>query len=271
MRAPALITVAAISAIAVAVVLLTQLPSPPQKPAPVTDQRVAAAATPAAPAPAQPAPAPPAAEAHPAEPAKPDVVPTPKAEEAVAAESAADDSVDADAGAEEAADDNADDEGDASSSVDAGHAADLLADWVAKQDAMATNEGETPPPGVQALRTFDHESSSDWSEATEQQVEAALNQWLDNLPAEVRDHIEIIHVECRETLCQILAADNEAGRQNERAEASQEWQQAIATLPQQPWWNELGFVDVSNAVNTDAESGYVLYQTYLRREVKPAG
>ena len=87
----------------------------------------------------------------------------------------------------------------------------------------------------------------------------------------MRQHVEIIHVECRVTLCQILAADNDLGTQNERAQASQEWQQAIATLPQQPWWHELGFVDLVTAVNSDEESGFLLYQTYLRREVKPAG
>jgi hypothetical protein len=79
----------------------------------------------------------------------------------------------------------------------------------------------------------------------------------------------LIHVECRATLCQILAADDAPSSQSDRAEASQEWQQAFATLPQQPWWASLGFVDYQAMVANDP-SGYLLYQAYLRREVKPA-
>ncbi|HEY6986637.1 MAG TPA: hypothetical protein VH375_11185, partial [Rhodanobacteraceae bacterium] len=86
---------------------------------------------------------------------------------------------------------------------------------------------------------------------------------------DVRDHVDLIHVECRQSLCQILAADDDMAGQTERAQSSQEWQQAITTLPQQPWWTELGFVDLVTAVDNDEASGYVLYQTYLRREAKP--
>jgi len=39
-------------------------------------------------------------------------------------------------------------------------------------------------------------------------------------------------------------------------------------LPQQPWWTEFGFVDLVTMVAGSDENGYVLYQTYLRREVK---
>ena len=279
MRASALITVTAISAIAVAVLLLTQLPQPPAKApasAPPASAPAPAVATVAQPQPETPPPTAPVAaraeaDAHPAETGKQDAAPNAKAEETAAAESVGDDADSAEAGADEAGDTEGD-EPDASTSIDVGRAADLLADWMAKQDAMAGNEGEAPPQSVQSLRTFDQEGSdANWSEPTTQQIEAALNAWLNGLPDEVRDHIEVIHVECRETLCQILAADNELAMQNDRAQASQEWQQAIATLPQQPWWSELGFVDLTTAVDSDADSGYVLYQTYLRREVKPAG
>lgn len=158
-----------------------------------------------------------------------------------------------------------------SSGVDVDRAADLLAEWMARQDTAAGDNAEIPP-SMKELKAFDQESSDpDWSGPTEQQIEATLDQWLAALPDDVHDHIEVIHVECRETLCQILAADSDPASQNERAQSSQEWQQAVATLPQQPWWSEFGFVDLTNAVNNDEADGYVLYQTYLRREVKPSG
>jgi hypothetical protein len=186
-------------------------------------------------------------------------------------ESAGDANDSSEAVADEAGGDDDEEPDQPAGAIDVGRAADLVADWMAKQDAAATDESNIPQ-SVQALRTFDHEETdSSWAEPTTQQIEDALAKWLDALPDDVRAHIEILHVECRQTYCQILAADNELGMQNERAQASQEWQQAIATLPQQPWWNELGFVDLTTAVDSEEESGYVLYQTYLRREVKPAG
>jgi len=120
-----------------------------------------------------------------------------------------------------------------------------------------------------AWKKFDQEQADPaWSEPTTQQIEQTLDQWLAGLPEDVRQHIAVIHVECRATMCQILAADNDIDTQNERAQAGQEWQQALASLPGQPWWNELGFVDASTQVT--ANEGHTLYMTYLRREVKPA-
>lgn len=156
-------------------------------------------------------------------------------------------------------------------SIDPGRAADLLADWMAREDVTSGEDGQRPP-GVEALAAFDQEEADpEWSEPTAQQIEATLRAWLDALPENIRAHMALIHVECRETLCQILAADADSASQAERAQASQEWQQALGTLPQQPWWASFGFVDLRTSVNTDQASGYVLYQTYLRREVKPAG
>lgn len=151
---------------------------------------------------------------------------------------------------------------------DTGRAADLLAEWMARQDTASADNTEVPP-SMTALKTFDQESSDpEWSGPSEQQIEATLDQWVAALPDDVRDHIQVIHVECRETMCQILAADNDPSSQNQRAQSAQEWQQAVATLPQQPWWSEFGFVDLTTAVNNDEADGFVLYQTYLRREVQ---
>jgi len=279
MRQSRLIVIAAVTAIFVAWLLLTQLPRPavstarkaaasasaaaapePAHPAVATDQP--AAATPAA-APAQaastaePKPVQPeSAAAKPEEPPKnEDTAPQNESEEAARDESAEE---------PETADESAHPAG-----LDVNRAADLLADWMARQDTAASEDADIPKT-VQALRTFDQEASdAQWSDSATQQVQDSLNAWLDALPDDVRDDVGLIHVECRQTLCQILAADADMAGQNERAQSSQEWQQAITMLPQQPWWSELGFADLVTAVDNDSASGYVLYQTYLRREVKP--
>jgi len=238
---------------------------------PAADIGRTSAAEPPAPAPETKLPPPPQVPMP--EPAKPEAEspPTdlpadvPKPEEPVESEPIAD-AASADAETSEASEPS--DEADADT-IDVDRAADLFAEWMARQDTAG--DGAEALPGVQNLRTFDQESPDpEWSQPTAEQIEATLRQWLDALPAQVRAHIEIIHVECRLTLCQILAADNDMASQSERAQAAQEWQQAIATLPQQPWWNELGFVDLVTSVNSDEASGYLLYQTYLRREVKPS-
>jgi hypothetical protein len=199
----------------------------------------------------------------------------PKTEpDAPAPDDSAGETADADSPSTETGEDAGSTEGESSASgepIDPGHAADLLADWMAREDAASADAG-AEPSGAETLSTFDHEEADpEWSEATAQQIEATLRAWLDALPENIRAHMALIHVECRQTLCQILAADADGASQAERAQASQEWQQAIATLPQQPWWASFGFVDLQTAVNTDPASGYVLYQAYLRREVKPAG
>jgi hypothetical protein len=225
------------------------LPPPAAAPSPATAETASVPANPANPATAAPNP----------EPAKPtaDAAESPSDEDA-APEPPAQTNDDADNSTEEDSQSSADD-------VD--HAADLLADWMARQDAAG---GDEVPPSTTALRTFDQENPDpDWSGPSAQQIEATLGQWVAALPDDVRDHIQIIHIECRETFCQILAADNDPASQSQRANSSQEWQQAIATLPQQPWWSEFGFVDSTTAVNNDTADGYLLYQTYLRREVQP--
>jgi hypothetical protein len=183
---------------------------------------------------------------------------------------------------DESADDAASEENDDASddtsnapAIDVDHAADLLADWIAREDAAASENAQTDGdalvnPAQQAWKAFDKEEADpQWSEASAQQIEATLDQWLAALPDEVKQHIDVVHVECRLTLCQILAADNDSATQAERAQSGQEWQQAIATLPQQPWWQEFGFVDLVTMVAGNDENGYVLYQTYLRRDATP--
>ena len=280
MRTPALIAIVAAAAIAVAWLLLARSPQPP------------AAATPAttAPAPIAPSAAPAAQDEREAaavraqttipppepgpvavKPSAPPAVDSPqKPAESVATESAADDEPDASNEPSDEAEPTDDDA--ESSSIDVDRAADLLADWMAKQDMANSDDAENRQVNTKALKTFDQEEADpDWSAQAAQQIEATLNQWLEALPEDVRDHLDLIHVECRQTLCQILAAENEIATSDGQATHAQEWVQALNALEHQTWWNELGFTGLSTAVSHDETSGYFLYQSYLSREVKPPG
>jgi hypothetical protein len=275
MRTPALIVVAALAGFGIAWLLLTQVPQT----APAPPIAPTAAPPPAAPPVAAPMPAsapiapkeenPPAVtEKPPPPPSAPAPVDEPKPEATPptappASEPEVGDSEQTDAVEEEPADDAET----GPPPIDSDQAADLLADLIARQEA-ATDESGVPNVTAQTWKKFDQEEADpEWSAPTARQIEQTLDQWIAGLPDDVRDHIAVIHVECRATLCQSLAADNDIDTQNERAQAGQEWQQAIASLPGQPWWNELGFVDASTQVT--ANEGHTLYMTYLRREVKP--
>ena len=249
-------------------------PLPHTQPAPAPEKQIASASEPT------PALVPEAAPVKPAENAESKTAESPPVTPPVSEpssrppeEQAADDESADDAAAEE--NDEAPDDTANPAAIDVDHAADLFADWIAREDAAASESaaagGDAPiDPGQQAWKTFDKEDTDpQWSQASAQQIEATLDQWLAALPDEVKEHIDVVHVECRLTLCQILAADNDNATQSERAQSGQEWQQAIATLPQQPWWQEFGFVDLVTMVTGNEEDGYTLYQTYLRRDVKP--
>jgi hypothetical protein len=279
MRTPVWITLVAVAGIVVAWLLLTRSPEPKLAAVPAThaSATIAPPATPdereAAAVRAQtaiPPPEPPPVETKPAS-APTAVTPPPKSSEPATTGPAAGDDSEAEANDESADEPESTDDDAAAPSLDVDHAADLLADWMAKDD-VAGGDDAALPPSTQALKTFDQEQADpEWSAPTAQQIEAALHQWLDALPDDVRDHVDVIHVECRLTLCQILAAENEVAAPGEQSQPPQEWLQAIETLPHQSWWSEFGFVDFSTAVNRISADGYFLYQTYLRREVKPPG
>lgn len=276
MRTPALIALAALVGFGLAWMVLTRVPQPTAAPAP---SAAVAPATSAASAPTPPEHTAPSAPILPTtveenRPGSPDKAlppvppPPPKSTQTPPAaptgsEPPADDSSDS-----ENSDDEGTDETAGPPPIDTDQAADLVADQIAQQEAASEESGQ-PNPTAQAWKKFDGETADpEWSEPTAQQIEQTLDQWLAGLPDDVREHIAVIHIECRATMCQILAADNDIDTQNERAQAGQEWQQAIASLPGQPWWNELGFVDASTQVTSS--EGHTLYMTYLRREVKPA-
>ena len=147
-------------------------------------------------------------------------------------------------------------------------AADLFADQLAKQEAES-GENQLPNPARDLWKRFDQEKADDtWSPASTDQLQGSLDEWIDGLPDGTGDHVALVHVECRATLCQILAADNDLANQSSRAEAGQEWQQAIANLQGQPWWSQMGFTDMTTQVTSN--DGYVLYTTYLLRRTPPA-
>jgi len=169
-------------------------------------------------------------------------------------------------------DDSADESGDTESedsgppAIDTDHATDLLADMIARDEAASEGE-HLPNAVVQTLKKFDQEADdANWSDNAEQHIEASLDAWIAALPADAQAHLALIHVECRQTLCQVLAADNDPESQAERSSAGHEWQQAMGSLPQQSWWKELGFVDLTTQVSV--ADGHTLYMSYLLRETK---
>lgn len=147
--------------------------------------------------------------------------------------------------------------------ADPDRAADLFADLLAEQEAESEKD-RLPNTARDLWKRFDQEKpDEEWSGAATPKLQDSLDQWVGELPEGTSDHIALVHVECRASLCQVLAADNDLSGQGARAQSGQEWQQAIAGLRNQPWWSESGFTDMTTQVVTT--DGYVLYTTYLLR------
>jgi hypothetical protein len=141
-------------------------------------------------------------------------------------------------------------------------AADLFADILAKQETEPSGPNALPNPARDLWKKFGEEKADDaWSPAATGQLQDSLDEWIDGLPDGTGDHVALVHVECRATLCQVLAADNDLAGQSSRADAGQEWQQAIAQMRSQPWWNDSGFTDMTTQITSS--DGYTLYITYL--------
>jgi len=275
MRTPVWITIVAVAGIVVAWLVLTRSPEPKVATLPPTQ----VPATIAAPAPPDeseaaavhaqteiPPPEPPVVETKP--PPAPVAVVPPKPAERATTEAIPGDDSDASANDESADEPEPAEEDTDSQSFDARRAADLLADSMAKQDVAAGDEGSTPMPSSHDLKAFDQEEADpSWSTTAQQHIEATLNQWLDALPGDVRDNFGVIHVECRQTLCQVLTAEGTIVPEGNAAYEPQ-WTEGIATLVRQPWYHELGFADMTSTVIHDTDSGYFLYQVYLSREVQ---
>ena len=264
MRRSLILAIAALAGLLLVLLLLVRAPEPRTAPAlaakpvvhaPPPPQTVVA--PPVEPVVAKPVEQPAAAtEKKPPDPPKPTIS---------ALETPTDANAPADDGADESGDD-AEPEEAGPPAIDTDHATDLLADMIARQET--TSEGDhLPNTAVQTLKKFDQESAdANWSANAEQHIETALDAWIDALPEDAQAHLALIHVECRESLCQVLAADNDPGTEGERSQAGHEWQQAIGSLPQQSWWHELGFVDLTTQVS--GADGHTLYMSFLLREMK---
>lgn len=147
--------------------------------------------------------------------------------------------------------------------IDANHATELFADLLAQQDGEPAEDHADDPARALWKRYDGEQPDAAWAPAAAAHVEGALDAWLDALPEEAGDHLALVRVECRATLCQVLAADNDMAGRATRADAGQEWQQAIAALRAQPWWSESGFGDAT--VQVLSRDGYELYAAYLPR------
>jgi hypothetical protein len=267
MRRTLILTIAALAGLLLVLLLLVRAPEPQTVAAPPA-KRVAEAPSPArtvAPPPVQSIaskPAEPIAKPASATEKKPPDPPKPTI-------SALEPPSDADAPADEGTDESGDDaepEDKGPPAIDTDHATDLLADMIARQET-ASDSDHLPNSVVQTLKKFDQESAdANWSENAEQHIETALDAWIGALPEDAQAHLALIHVECRESLCQVLAADNDPESESERSQAGHEWQQAIDSLSQQPWWHELGFVD--HVTQVSGADGHTLYMSFLLRELK---
>ena len=264
MRRSLILTIAALVGLLLVLLILVRAPEPrpvaalPAKPvvhAPPPAQSVAP--PPAEPVASKPVEKPAAAtETKPPDPPKPTIA---------ALEKPGDADAPADDGAGESGDDS-EPEDSGPPAIDTDHATDLLADMIARQETASEGD-HLPNSAVQTLKKFDEESAdANWSEKAEQHIETALNVWISALSEDAQAHLALIHVECRESLCEVLAADNDPASQSERSQAGQEWQQAIDSLAQQPWWHELGFVDHMTQVG--GAEDHTLYMSFLLRELK---
>jgi hypothetical protein len=263
MRRPLILAIAALAGLLIVLLVLVRAPeshtaAPAAKPVvQAPPPAPAVAPPPVAPKPTEPIAKPAAAtEQKPPDPPKPTIA-------ALEPPSAAN------APAEDGSDENAEDtapEDSGPPAIDTDHATDLLADMIARQETTSEND-HLPNTAVQTLKKFDQESDdANWSENAEQHIEATLDAWIGALPEAAQAHLALVHIECRESLCQVLAADNDPGSESERSAAGHDWQQAIGSLPQQPWWHELGFVDLTTQVS--GADGHTLYMSFLLRELK---
>ena len=265
MRRTLILTIAALAGLLLVLLLLVRAPEPrpaaalPAKPV----VRAAPAQTVAPPPvesvaskPPEPVAKPAATELKPPDPPKPTIA---------ALEKPADANAPAEDGAGESGDD-AEPEDSGPPAIDTDHATDLLADMIARQETVSESD-HLPNTAAQTLKKFDQESAdANWSESAEQHIESTLDAWIGALPEDAQAHLALVHVECRASLCEVLAADNDPASQSERSQAGQEWQQAIGSLAQQPWWRELGFVDQMTQVS--GAEDHTLYMSFLLREVK---
>ncbi|HET7924338.1 MAG TPA: hypothetical protein VFL30_05530 [Rhodanobacteraceae bacterium] len=266
MRRTLILTIAALAGLLLVLLMLVRAPEPrtaaalpkPAVHAPPPVQTVAAPpAEPVASKPVEPVAKPAeATEKKPPDPPKPTIAALEKPADA--------DEPPADGADESGEDSEPEDSG--PPPIDTDHATDLLADMIARQETESEGD-HLPNTAVQTLKKFNDESAdANWSENAEQHIEAALDAWIGALPEDAQAHLALIHVECRESLCQVLAADNDPGSESERSQAGHDWQQAVSSLTQQPWWHELGFVDLTTQVS--GADGHTLYMSFLLRELK---
>lgn len=145
--------------------------------------------------------------------------------------------------------------------VDPDRAMDLFADLFATLDTGQHDPGNSM---ANLWKRFDRETpDAEWSSATTPKIRSAVEAWIHSLPGDVRDHIALVQVECRSTLCQVLVADNDPDSMNARSTSSLEWASASDSLLGQPWWNESGFL--SKSYQMTVIDGYALTTTYLGR------
>ena len=90
-------------------------------------------------------------------------------------------------------------------------------------------------------------------------VEPSIKDQFDNHPSS--QTVDIVSIECRSTICEILAAAKSPAQSQQ---ASEQVQETIYTSPRQSWWTAYGLVDVVTAM-TLGDDGRMLVVTYFTK------
>ena len=154
-----------------------------------------------------------------------------------------------------------------SAAIDTDLATDLLVDQIAALQAQGPQSGDTGPSVWALRRRFASEKADpEWAAQATAAVHDAIDAWYAGLPEKVRYHLALIAVDCRTSLCEILAVADDPDSAGDRINAGQDWQFVAKTWPQATWWSGLGFVDITTQTRT--RDGYLLYMIYLARRAR---
>jgi hypothetical protein len=137
-------------------------------------------------------------------------------------------------------------------------AAEMIKSWVEGAPAApveGSDPSPSPPPQSLHKELGAQERDAEWSEAAEAQLRDYFAYMVKD------DWVEIISVYCGSELCEIQAAT----RSPESLAADiEDWQQLVASMPQQPWWASYGFSDPTSSSSVTADNR-ALFVAFVRR------
>ena len=153
------------------------------------------------------------------------------------------------------------------SPIDVDHVADLFSERLAKLEDIDTLDDGNDLQAARQYRTFKSQSASD---AHAQEVTQALREhvedWLAQFPPERQDHIALVDVECKGSLCQILLGQNAMNfsgtTQQSGGSAGISPEELLYALNRAPWWADLHLTLAYEEMHP--RKNYALYTLYLK-------